>query len=200
MRLATSRVVLDSQPHLALPTGPLLTFSLEGAPREELRRGREVMTLASGEGTVRDVTTTRLVVEGTRPLLLTHGLPGVDLRPLQGRRVRLSLREHSTAGRDAARTISIAAADGLVLLVAHDGPLLPEVHLLDGMAVSMALSQRRRGSLVVGTREGMTAVGVGERALLDTAGCRYGVAFLGHGGRGAGAYVLAHASLLAGAN
>lgn len=194
--------VQDSESFLRAVPAESLAFSLEGAPIDELRRDRETTTLRSCEGIVRDVTAGGLFLEGRQGYIVRHSLPAeVDLRPLLGRRARITLNEQGSPFAPTARTFRVASDGGGLLLLAHDGRLRPQVHVMGGTSVSVALSLRRSGPLVIGTKAGMGALAVGERARIEAENQAFVVMFLAHTRPDAGAYVLADTALLgSGAN
>ena len=142
-------------------------------------------------------------VKPTPPFVPRSSARHHDLRPNDafGSRLAAPFRALTPPFAPAARTLSLAGEGGALLLLAHDGRLRPAVHAMGGTSISVALSLRLSGPLVVGTKAGMGALAVGERARIEAQSNALVVMFLAHPRVDAGAYVIADTALLgAGAN
>jgi hypothetical protein len=95
----------------------------------------------------------RLDVPGRR-IELAHNLPAsLDLTPLLGHSLRVTLVEETTTAGLPSQTLTLCGALGQVWLIARLGPVRGVVHAIGGAEVHAALSRRPDGPLVVGTRE-----------------------------------------------
>lgn len=95
----------------------------------------------------------RLDMPGRR-IELAHNLPAtLDLTPLLGHLLRVTLVEETTTAGIPSQTLTLCGALGQVWLIARLGPVRGVVHAIGGAEVHAALSQRPDGPLVVGTRE-----------------------------------------------
>jgi hypothetical protein len=111
--------------------------------------------IRSAEGVAWRADSTRLCLEvPERRAALNHNLPAtIDLSPLLGHSLRVTLVEETSPGGVPSQTLTLCGALGRVWLIARLGPVRGVVHAIGGAEVHAALSQRLDGPLVVGTRE-----------------------------------------------
>jgi hypothetical protein len=111
--------------------------------------------IRSAEGIAWRADSTRLCLEvpGKR-VALSHNLPrSIDLQPLLGHSLRVTLVEEAPPSGIPSQTLTLCGALGQVWLIARLGPVRGVVHAIGGVEVHAALSQRPDGPLVVGTRQ-----------------------------------------------
>jgi hypothetical protein len=153
-------MVLDSQRWKCVEAVPPILFSVEGLSavrgRDSDRRG----WITVAEGTVDDVRPHHLVLEDD--VRLAYVLPPrVDLRPLRGSYVRLTLSDEPATGGPRAQTLTLADRAGQPRLLARFGPA-GRVCWMGRSRVQAALSQRPHGPMTVGTERLQYVVQVGE--------------------------------------
>ncbi len=169
------------------------------------RRG----TIASAEGVVRNVADDLLELEGhvaASRVTLRLTLPReIDLRPLEGRRVRVTVREAALAGRAwrkaRAQTLTIQGSDdrertalgGTIWITAHCG--LGAGAEAGPLGMTTALSNRSDGPLVFGTSRLKCAVNPGEHVRVGGGDAEYVMYFVERRPNGVATYLVAHASL-----
>jgi hypothetical protein len=154
------------------------SFSIVGrAPSvARLKQGPRVVTLA--HGIVKRFKDDALIL-GTpgspaNEITLAYRLPAsLDLRPLVGRRVRLTLEEQPKSGGSDEQTLTIRTADDRVWLIARCGAEEDATHAVGGFAVQVSLSPRDDGPLVVAAPELRHIVGTGGDARMGIGGSRY---------------------------
>jgi hypothetical protein len=110
------------------------------------------VTTAEGVATWTDDSTLELT--SSRRVTLSHNLPSsIDLRPLLGQTLRVTLLDEFAPNAIASQTLCISGIGGRVWLVARFGPVHGVVHTIGTIEVRAALSQRPEGPLVVGTEK-----------------------------------------------
>lgn len=153
-------MVLDSQRWKCVESVPPILFSVEGLSavrgRDPDRRG----WITVAEGTVEDVRNHHVVLEDD--VRLAYVLPPrVDLRPLRGTYVKITLSDEPAASGPRAQTLTIADRHGTPRLLARFGPS-GRVCWMGRARVQAALSQRPDGPMTVGTDRIQYVVQVGE--------------------------------------
>jgi hypothetical protein len=186
-------MVLDSQRWKSVDVAPAILFSIEGLSavrgRDPTRRGW--ITLA--EGRVDDVSDHHLALDDD--VTLGYVLPPqVDLSPLKGQDVKLSLSDEPAGIGPRAQMLSIADVEGTLRLFARFGPA-GRVHSIGKSRVRTALSQRPRGPMAIGTEHLQYVLHVGEHVRMREAGCEFIVQFLSRTAYDYVAYVIAEKEL-----
>jgi hypothetical protein len=168
---------------------PPIQFNIDGETSVVARVASGRSLIVSAEGTaVRD--------EESRlwfgDVSLSYSLPdSFALRPLVGRRLRITLLHEEAPCGGVGQTLTVNGPDGHVWLLARHGEVRSVAHTIEGRELFAALSQRPDGPLVVGTRQLQWLVGTGERVNL---GGHLVAHFVGRDGECA-AYVFADESL-----
>jgi hypothetical protein len=125
-----------------------------------------------------------------------HLPASIDLRPLVGRRVRLTLdEEEDPCGGRCEQTLTVRTHDDRVWLIARWGVILYASHLLGTAVVCLTLSPDEAGPLVVATPELHHAVAPGGEARMRIGLARYVIELLSRDASGHAAYFIADASL-----
>jgi len=153
-------MVRDSQRWRSVEAVPALLFSVDGPSvvRAPDAGGRSWLTLA--EGRVDRVDDRRLVLDDD--VTLNFALPPrVDLGPLRGTHVRLSLNDEASATGPRAQTLFLGDRARRPLLVARFGPA-GQAHAIGRSRVRAALSQRPDGPMAFGTDRLQYVVQVGQ--------------------------------------
>jgi hypothetical protein len=119
----------------------------------------------------------------------------VDLAPLLGKRLRVTLHTEPMAEGPAEQQLTIADDAGRVLLVAHLGRVLGEAHVIGETRLVAALSQRRGGPMVFGTRELQCLVHAGAHVTLHEGGRELVMHFAARTRAGHAAYVIVDRAL-----
>ncbi len=151
-------MVLDSQRWKCVEAVPPILFSVEGlsAVRGPGRRG----WLTVAEGQVEDVGNHHVVLEDD--VRLAYVLPSrIDLRPLRGSFVRITLNDEPAGAGPRAQTLTLADDAGAPRLFARFGPA-GQVCTVGSSRVRTSLSQRPDGPMTVGTDKLQYVVHVGE--------------------------------------
>lgn len=183
----------DSQRWRRVEAIPPLLFRIEGVSAvrggESGRRGW--LTLA--EGRVGDVRARRMVL--TDDVSLSYVVPShVDLDPLRGAYVKVTLTDELADTGRRAQTLTIADETGRPLLLARFGSA-GQVHALGRSRVHAALSQRPGGPLVFGTERLQYVVHVGEHVRVREPVGEYVVCFVARTAHDDVAYVIADTTL-----
>jgi hypothetical protein len=153
-------IVLDSASWRCVEVVPPISFSLEG--RTSVRRARR-SSIAVVEGLAAELSDGALVIDDGDELRLRYTLPAFfDLRPLLGRRIRVTLRSTPLAAGPTEQLLTIADHAGRTWMIAHFGPLEGETHVVGETRLVAALSQRPGGPMVFGTKELQSIVHIGE--------------------------------------
>jgi len=172
---------------------PPLLFRIEGVSAV---RGRDLgrrgwLTLA--EGWVGDVRARRVVL--TDDVSLSYVVPPhIDLGPLRGAYVKVTLTDELTAAGRRAQMLTIADETGRPLLLARFGQA-GQVHALGRSRVRIALSQRPGGPLVFGTEKLEYVVHVGEHVRVREPVGEFVVCFVARTMNDDVAYVIADRTL-----
>jgi hypothetical protein len=119
----------------------------------------------------------------------------IDLRPLLGARLHITLRNEPLLLGPMGQLLTIADDLGRVKMVAHFGVADGEVHALGSLDVRVALSQRPRGPIVFGTSQLQCAVHVGEYVVVSDASGEYVMHFVARTAAGYAAYVIVDRAL-----
>jgi hypothetical protein len=181
--------------------GGALSFFVAGPPPSVLRarRGRSVVTRARGR--VKRIQED-LVILGTpgspaNEVTVGYHLPAsIDLRPLVGRRVHLTLDEEEEASGDRCeQTLTVRTHDERVWLIARWGEIEYASHALGNVVLRLTLSPDEGGPLVVATPELHHAVAPGGEARMRIGLARYVVELLSRDASGHAAYLIADAGL-----
>ncbi len=186
-------------PHVGFRPGsgklPVIGFHLEGETSIIARHGPDRSLISSAEGVAKEIEECRLWLgeRSDREIALCYRLPSsIDLRPLVGRRLRVTLVREPAPEGAVGQTLTITDGDGRVWMVAHFGGAQGISHKLGDHEVRAALSQRWEGPLVIGRPELQWLVAPGERARLDD---RFMIHFVARTAECA-AYVIADKSLV----
>jgi len=153
-------MVLDSQRWRCVEAIPPLLFSVEGLSAV---RGREPGSrgwLSIAEGRVEAVGDHHVDLEGDVTLAYVVP-PRVDLRPLRGAYVKLTLTDEPASAGPRAQVLTIADAAGRPLLLARFGRA-GQVHAIGKSRVRTAVSQRPGGPMAFGTDKLQYVVHVGD--------------------------------------
>jgi hypothetical protein len=175
---------------------PALSFFLIGGPPSVVRMHYWAGVVTQAHGVVKRVDED-LVVLGTpgspfHEISLGYRLPAsLDLRPLIGRRVRLTLEEAPPSGGVSAQTLTIRTADDHVWLVARFGGVRGVEHCIAGVEVHMSLSMRDDGPLVITPPDLRHSVARGEEAMILIGSCRYIAELVWRDDSGSAAYFIA---------
>jgi hypothetical protein len=172
---------------------PPLLFRLEGVSavrgREPGRRG----WLTVAEGRVGDVRARRVVLNDD--ISLSYVVPPhIDLGPLRGAYVKVTLTDELAASGRRAQMLTLAGEGGRPLLLARFGPA-GQVHALGRSRVRTALSQRPGGPLVFGTDKLQYVVHVGEHVRVRDPVGEFVVGFVARTSNDDAAYVIADKAL-----
>jgi hypothetical protein len=141
---------------VALRTTAPLEFELLGETSLVIPTLRSQVSSAEGVAWRADSSSLEVSLAGphssSRQVTLSHNLPSsIDLHPLLGQTLRVTLIDDVTPSGCASQTLTISGVGGRVWLVARFGPVPGLVHSIGGTEVRAALSQRQSGPLVVGT-------------------------------------------------
>jgi hypothetical protein len=175
---------------------PPIQFAIHGDASGIARMPSPHDLISSVEGYALRVEPTSLWLAEGGEVALDYALPStVDLRPLFGRKLRVTLAHEAMITGAVAQTLTIHGPDERVWLLARYGSLRGIAHDLGGVELRAAFSQRAGGPLVIGTRELQWLIQVGGAAWI-TSGDRVFVAqFLSRSAMGSAAYVVADTSL-----
>jgi hypothetical protein len=154
--------VLDSRHWKSAEAVAQMPFQLDGDAIPTSRSTSRRTWISTGEGVVLDVVGNALRLGESRTLL-RHSVPSsFDLGGLLGRRVRVTLVHVASLDAGLAQTLTIAGTEGEPLVIAHAGDVRGLMHVLAGLTVYVALSQRPRGPMVFGTSRLQTIVREGD--------------------------------------
>jgi hypothetical protein len=176
---------------------PDISFFMVGGAHSVVRipLGRGVVT--QGQGVVKHLEEDRLLL-GTpgisfHEVSLTYRLPAsLDLRPLIGRRVVLTLEEEEApSGGRVGQTLTVRTLDGRVWLVARCGVVREVDHALAGGVVRVSLSPKDGGPLVVATPDMQHIVAPGGEGRMRIGASRYVVELVSRDESGGAAYFIA---------
>jgi hypothetical protein len=186
-------MVLDSQRWKCVEAAPAILFSIEGlsAVRGREPGRRSWITLA--EGRVEDVSDHHLALDDDVTLAFVLP-PEIDLTPLRGQDVKLSLSDEPDGGAPRAQMLSIADDAGALRLFARFGPA-GKVHSIGRSRVRTALSQRRDGPMAIGTEQLQYVLHVGEHVRMREPSGEFVVHFLARTPYDYVAYVIAEKAL-----
>ena len=197
--------MLDSQPWKCVEAVPAILFSLErgdlgerGARDGSVKPQRRVRRLSihTAEGRASAIESGRIWLTDGDAVSLQFDLPErIDLRPLVGSRLRVTLCNEPLLFGPMGQLLTIADDQGRVKLVAHFGTADGEAHSLGTMNVRVALSQRSRGPIVFGTSQLQCAVHVGEHVAVRDANGEFIMHFVARTAAGYAAYVIVDRSL-----
>jgi len=175
---------------------PPLSFFVIGGPPSVVRMHYWGGVVTHAHGVVKRVEED-VVILGTpgsscHEISLGYRLPAsLDLRPLIGRRVRLTLEEAPPSGGLTAQTLTIRTADDHVWLVARFGSVQGIEYLIGGVEVLVFLSMKAEGPLVVATPTLQHSVAPGEETLVAIGPARYAVEHVWRDDSGCAAYFIA---------
>jgi hypothetical protein len=193
--------VLDSRHWKLAESAPSLAFELDGDAIPTSRTGARRTWISSAEGVVARFdggsgeATNRVWIAGECALSLRHSLPrSIDLGPLLGRRVRVTLVHVVAEGGAVTQTLTVTGEDRRVYLVAHVGAVNGIMHTLGALSVYVALSQRPGGPMVFGTARLQSLVRVGDDVRVKDGDQEYVLHFHSRGAAGA-SYVIASKDL-----
>jgi hypothetical protein len=188
-------MVLDSQRWRCVEAIPSIAFSLDGPAQLARTRSSPPSSewLAVAEGRVVAVDDCRVVLDHGATLVYALA-PRVDLRPLVGTRVAITLSDEPAVTGPRAQLLTIAHPGGDVRLLARFGPA-GLVHTLGGSHVRAALSQRPGGPMVIGTDRLQYVVRMGERVRFRVQTGEFVVRYLARTAYDYVAYVVAEDAL-----
>ncbi len=175
---------------------PALSFFIIGGPPSVVRMHYWGGVVTQAHGVVKRVEED-VVILGTpgsssHEIQLGYRLPAsLDLRPLIGRRVRLTLEEAPPSGGLTAQTLTIRTADDHVWLVARFGGVPGIEYRIGEAEVLVFLSARDDGPLLVATPDLQHSVAPGEEALIAIGASRYAVELVWRDDAGCAAYFIA---------
>jgi hypothetical protein len=189
--------VLDSR-HWKLAEASL-PFQLDGDSVPTSRTTSRRTWISSAEGRITSVGEGHAFIEGEHSAALRHSLPAyVDLTPLIGRRVRITLMHTApslAADAGVTQTLTIAGTDGRLYVIAHAGHVRGNAHTLGKVSVYVALSQRPGGPMVFGTARLQSLVRVGESVRVRDGEDLYVMSFQSRPANGTAAYVITSGEL-----
>jgi hypothetical protein len=185
-------MVLDSQRWKCVESVPPLLFSIEGLSAVRGRGGRAGW-LTVAEGFVDAVRPRHLTLEDD--VTLGYVLPPrVDLTPLLGSYVKLTLADEPVALGPRAQTLTITDEPGRTLLLARFGEA-GQAHVLGRSRVRTALSQRPDGPIAFGTDRLQYVVQIGEHVRIREPGGEFVLSFLARTAYDYVAYVIVDRAL-----
>ena len=188
--------VLDSQPWKCVEAVPAILFALEGESSVRARRRSRRLSIHTAEGRVSSLEKGRIFLTEGDAASLRFDLPErVDLAPLLGHRVHVTLRDEPLPLGPMGQLLTVADDLGRVKMIAHFGTADGEVHTLGSMSVRVALSQRHNGPIVFGTTQLQCAVHVGEQVEISDANGRYVMHLVARTAAGYAAYVIVDRAL-----
>ncbi len=154
--------MLDSRHWKSAEAVASMPFQLDGEAIPTSRSSSRRAWISTTEGIVEAVEG-NVVRVGEARSVLRHSVPGsFDLAVLLGRRIRATLVHVATIDGGLTQTLTMAAASGELLLLAHVGDVRGQTHTLAKLVVYVALSQRPRGPMVFGTARLQTIVRQGD--------------------------------------
>ena len=186
-------MVLDSQRWKCVESVPPLLFSVEGltAVRGHEPGHRGWLTLAQGR--VDDVGDHHVHLEDD--VTLAYVVPSrIDLRPLRGAYVKLTLTDEPAPAGPRAQTLTISDEAGSPLLLARFGPA-GQTHAIGKSRVRTTLSQRPRGPMAFGTEKLQYMVQIGDHVRVHEPVGEFIVHFAARTAFDYVAYVIAHKAL-----
>jgi hypothetical protein len=140
-----------------------MPFQLDGDAIPTSRTSSRRAWISTADGVIVRVSGGVVCIEGDTTVSLRHTLPAqLDLCALLGRRVRVTLVHVATIDGAMTQTLTIAGCDGNPLLIAHDGTVRGNAHVLGKLQVYVALSQRPGGPMVFGTSRVQSLVRAGD--------------------------------------
>jgi hypothetical protein len=153
-------MVLDSQRWKCVEAVPPLLFSVEGPSAVRGREPGRPGWLTLAEGRVVDVGEHHVRLEGE--VTLAYVVPSrIDLRPLRGAHVKITLNDEPATAGPRAQMLTVADDAGRPLLLARFGPP-GQTHAIGQSRVRTTLSQRPNGPMAFGTEQLQYMVQVGE--------------------------------------
>ncbi|HEX3343906.1 MAG TPA: hypothetical protein VHS09_05000 [Polyangiaceae bacterium] len=185
--------MLDSQRWKCVEAVPPLLFSVEGPSalrgREPGRRG----WLTIAQGRVEHVGVHHVELGGD--VTLAYVVPSrVDLRPLEGALVKVTLADEPATAGPRAQTLSISDEAGLPLLLARFGPA-GQTHAIGKSRVRTTLSQRPGGPMAFGTEKLQYMMQVGDHVRVREPVGEFVVHFVARTAFDHVAYVIAHEAM-----
>ncbi|HEY3822101.1 MAG TPA: hypothetical protein VGL81_33280 [Polyangiaceae bacterium] len=157
--------------------------------REPGRRG----WLTIAQGRVEDVGAHHLGLESD--VTLAYVVPAsIDLRPLRGAYVRITLTDDAALPGPRAQTLTIADEARRPLLVARFGPA-GQTHAIGKSRLRTTLSQRPDGPMAFGTEKLQYMVQIGDHVRVHEPVGEFVVHFVARTASGQVAYVIAHQAL-----
>lgn len=173
------------------PANDAPAFSVAGPPPAVLRVQLPGRVVTTARGIVKRTLEDRLVLgkpgRSSDEVHVGYALPAsIDLRPLAGRRVHLTLDEEEAApdGR-VAQTLAIRTHDDHLWLVARRGCLRDDVHAFAGAPAPVTVSPKEGGPVVVSVADLPTIVAPGGEARFRIGESRYVVELVSRDERGA---------------
>ena len=188
--------MLDSQPWKCVEAAAAILFALEGESSVRSRRRPRRLSIHTAEGRASSLETGRIFLTEGDAASLRFDLPEqIDLAPLLGQRVHVTLRDEPLPLGPMGQLLTIADDTGRVRMLAHFGTADGELHALGTMSVRVALSQRPHGPIVFGTEQLQCAVHVGEQVEISDASGQYVMHLVARTAAGYAAYVIVDRSL-----
>lgn len=175
---------------------PALSFFILGGAPAVLHARREPLAVTQAQGVVKrfeeDVLLLGTPGSSCNEVALGYRLPAsLDLRPLVGRRVRLTLEEDPPSRGRAGQMLTLRTADDRVWLIARCGAVQDVAHSIGGVAVRVSLSPRHDGPLVVAAPGLQHIVAPGGEARVGIGASRYVVELVSRDAPGCAAYFIA---------
>ena len=176
-----------------------LPFQLDGDMVPTSRTSSRRTWISSAEGSIARIGEGHAWIEGEHSAALRHALPEqIDLAPLVGRRVRITLVHTApSAAYDVGitQTLTIAGTDGRIYVIAHSGHVRGNAHTLGKVSVYVALSQRPGGPMVFGTARLQSLVRVGDSVRVRDGEDLYVMCFHARLANGTASYVITRGEL-----
>jgi hypothetical protein len=179
---------------------PAMTFFVVGGPPSVAWSKRGTVLVTHAHGVVKRFEEEVLLLgtpgSPSNETALGYRLPAsLDLRPLVGRRVRLTLEEEPPSGGRCGQTLTLRTADDHVWLIARCGGAQDVAHSIGGAALRVSVSPRDDGPLVVATPGLQHIVPPGGETEMTIGASRYVVELVARDASGGAAYFIADARL-----
>ena len=155
-------------------------------------RGRlSQTTIATAEGRVEAVDDDRIWLTDGDDVTLEVTLPScIDLRPIVGERLRITLRDDPSTNGPTGQLLTLSDESGRTRMLAFYGRVQGNAHVVGDVQVRVSLSQRSGGPLVVGTSQQQCVLGAGQEIAVRDGQGEYVMHFVSRTSSGYAAYVL----------
>jgi hypothetical protein len=183
--------ILESQSWRCVEAVAPIGFAFEATTAIRACAKRRETTIATAEGRVEAVDDDRIWLTDGDDVTVELTLPScVDLRPIVGERLRITLRDDPSSTGPTGQLLTLSDESGRTRLLAFYGRVQGNQHVVGEVNVRVALSQRSGGPLVVGTSQQQCMLGAGEEIAVRDALGDYVIHFVSRTSSGYAAYVL----------